>query len=692
MMYPTRLHSSVLLLVSVLGTAAASHGATLAERAAAIDAPVRGGEVRLAEPLRVGRAEIVPGEGTPVRALFAAGVPCGLVLDGPARLRYRVEDRFSVPVAERNVHRFWELKAKSSDEGLVISAELSGAVLWGWGLSEAAGGTAASGPGLPGWAADLLAGRRFRPPSHDLLESEANGVAGVRYALLGGDIELLLGVDPRLGEERLYRLAKATDPGQSFRQGIRATELVAQPIGRAWWERPAADLIAEHERIAVENPRGEMVRIVSRSRLRARRAGLSLWRADLLDRVYDDDGRRYPVTVHSVRVDGQAAEFLHQDDDLLVAFGRGLADRETVEVEVAYEGAMAQRISGNSFWVLGTEPWYPRQGLEGELATIEISVDVPDGLTPVASGAEVSRTVEGGRSKLSTRLDQPMQAAVVTAGKYRILDRKQDGVTCRAATYAFLKEDAARDTIERFFLGRGFLEKLFAEPYPFRDFTIVEIEAWGFGQAPPGVLFYTKEFYTAPVDRKTRWYFQDLNARYYHEIAHGWWGHVAKMSSPDEAWLIEALSDYSGALSVWYLFGKERGDYELNQIVKDWVKATGEIRPGGSLYLTNHLALHDERDEDDFQRLRYAKGPLVIHALRLELQRQKGSAAEGDRAFTMLLRNYLKNNRFAHGTTRGFVEELDKLTGGDWQPWFERYVYGTEIPPLPRPEAKSGQS
>ncbi|HEX3126860.1 MAG TPA: M1 family aminopeptidase [Thermoanaerobaculia bacterium] len=679
-----RLRSSALLLVSILGTAAAGHGATLAERATAIDSPTRGGEVTLSGPLKVGRAEIAPAEGTRVRALMAGGVPCGLVFDGPARLRYRVEDRFSIPVAERNVHRFWELKTKPSDQGLEISEDLSGAVVWGWGLSQATGEATASGPGLPGWAADLLVGRRFRPPSHDLLESEANGVAGARYALLGGGADLLLSVDPRVGEENLYRLAKATDPGQSFRQGIWATELVAQPIGRAWWERPAAELVAEHERIAVENPRGEMLRIVSQSRLRAHRAGLALWRADLFDRVYDDDGRRYPVTVRSVRVDGQAADFLHEDDDLLVAFGRGLADKDTVEVEVSYDGALAQRLSGNSFWVLGTVPWYPRQGLEGELATIEISVDVPEGLTPIASGAEVSRTVEGGRSRLSTRLDQPMQFAVVTAGKYRILEKEQGGLTCRVATYAFLKEDAARDTIERFFLGRGFLEKLFDEPYPFRDFTIVEIDSWGFGQAPPGVLFYTKEFYTAPVERKTRWYFQDLNARYYHEIAHGWWGHVAKMSSADEAWLTEALSEYSGALSVWYLFGKERGDYELNQMIKDWTKASSELRPGASLYLTNHLAQHDERDEDDFLRLRYAKGPLVIHALRLELQRQKGSVAEGDRVFTTLLRNYIKNNRFGHATTRGFVEELDKLTGGNWQPWFERYVYGTEIPQLPR--------
>jgi hypothetical protein len=683
----TSLRAGVLTLALAFCGVTASRGATLAERAAQIDLPARGGEVTLSGPLKIGRAEIVPAAGTRVRALMAGdigGMPCGLVFEGPAQLRYRVEDRFSAPVAARNVRRFSTMKTAPLDGGgLEISQELSGAVVWGWGLGEA-GGTA-SGSGLPDWATKLLAGRRFTPPSHELLASEVNGVNGTRYALLRGNLmDLFLHVDPRVGEENLYRLAKETDPGQSFREGIRATGLAAQPIGRSWWQRPAAELVAEHERIAVENPRGELVNIVSHSRLRARRAGTAVWQADLLDRIYDDDGRRYPVTVRSVKVDGRAADFLHRDNELLVALGRTLADKETVEVEVAYDGALAQRIDGNQFWVLGTEPWYPRQGLAGELATIEITVDVPEGLTPFASGAEVSRKAEGGRRKLAVKLDQPMQFAVVTAGKYRVVEKTQDGMTCRAATYALLKEDAARDMIERFFLARRFYEDLFAEPYPFKDFAIVEIHDWGFGQAPPGIMFFTREFYTAPVDRRTRRYFQDLGARYLHEVAHGWWGHVAKMGSPDEAWLIEAFSDYTAALAVWYLYGKGRGDYQFDEIIKDWVQASNELRPGASLYLTNRLALHDERDYDDFTRLRYAKGPLVLHALRLELRRQRGSTAEGDRAFTELLRKFLKRNRYGHVSTGDLVTELDKLTGGDWQPWFERYVYGTEIPKLPK--------
>ncbi|HWN43237.1 MAG TPA: hypothetical protein VNW71_13510, partial [Thermoanaerobaculia bacterium] len=58
----------------------------------------RGGEVTLAGPLKVGRAEIVPAAGTRVRTLMAGGVPCGLAVEGPAQLRYPLGHRDAEPV------------------------------------------------------------------------------------------------------------------------------------------------------------------------------------------------------------------------------------------------------------------------------------------------------------------------------------------------------------------------------------------------------------------------------------------------------------------------------------------------------------------------------------------------------------------------------------------------------------------
>ena len=75
----------------------------------------------------------------------------------------------------------------------------------------------------------------------------------------------------------------------------------------------------------------------------------------------------------------------------------------------------------------------------------------------------------------------------------------------------------------------------------------------------------------------------------------------------------------------------------------------------------------------------------MVHALRLELQRQRGSVEEGDRYFIAMLRSYLERTRYGWGTTPALVATLGELTGTDWQPWFERHVYGTEPPPpLPK--------
>jgi aminopeptidase N len=210
------------------------------------------------------------------------------------------------------------------------------------------------------------------------------------------------------------------------------------------------------------------------------------------------------------------------------------------------------------------------------------------------------------------------------------------------------------------------------------------VPEWGYGQAPPGVIFFTREFFTAPTDRRNRVFFSNRNARFLHEVAHGWWGHVAKMPSEEESWLCEAFADYTAALALWRLSGpRDVGDYSFDQIVSEWARTAGDLAPGATLYLTMRLAFDDDRNAEDVWRLRYAKGPLVVHAIRLELQRQKGSVEEGDRYFIAFLRAYLNRVDYGWGTTPGLVATLNELTKTDWQPWFEKYVYGTETPVVP---------
>jgi hypothetical protein len=704
--------------VGVFTTAVAPARAAqdLPARAAAIDAPLRGAPLPL-RPVVVGRATLTPGDEARLHTLLCGGDPCGVEIEGEARLEYRVEDTFSVPVAARNVAGASDLATERRGETLVITERVDGALVWGWEVAAAAGATGGVGvsaagvavepmpapespppaanraavpAALPAWANRFLAARYFPPPSHDLLAAAANGAHGQVYALIHGDQEsLLLAVDPAAGEENLYRIARSSEPGATFRSGFWAAVLASQPIGRSWREPVRQPAVAVHTAIAVENPEGDRLAVRTRTRLRSRRGGLALWHANLLDHVWDDDGQARRLAASAVRVDGKPASFLHRDGQLLVDLGRELAVGDEVEVEVDSAGDIGFRPVGDSYWQLGTEPWYPRQELDGERATMEISVDVPAAWQPFASGAEVSRETAGGRSRLRTRLDSRVQFATVIAGRYSVVEGSTEALRARAAAYALPNEAASRKLLDKLHSGVTFFEGLFGVPYPFREQSIVEIRDWGFGQAPPGVLYFASEFYTAPVARRTRVYFQDLDARYLHEVAHGWWGHVAKMGSPEDTWVCEGFAEYTAALALWRLRGGDRGDYSFDELVGKWSRAAGDLAPGASLHLVNRLTLEADRNFEDVWRLRYAKGPLVVHAIRLELQRQQASVEEGDRHFIAFLRAVLRKAQEGSdrwGSTQLLVETLDELTGRSWQGWFDRFVYGSEMPDLTPPK------
>ena len=106
------------------------------------------------------------------------------------------------------------------------------------------------------------------------------------------------------------------------------------------------------------------------------------------------------------------------------------------------------------------------------------------------------------------------------------------------------------------------------------------------------------------------------------------------MNAAEESWLIEAFADYTAALVLWQLRREDRGNYDFNEVVKEWVQEASDLRPGAGLYFIDRLALNNDTDRSDYVRLRYAKIPLVLH----------------------------------WDTTRDLVETLNQLTGGDWQP------------------------
>jgi hypothetical protein len=673
-------NSLILLVLFAFPASAAEPPATtaLGRSAAAIDNPQIGVRVDPGGPIAIGSGSIVPAASTAVRQLLCEGKPCGFYVAGPADFTFEVQDPFSIPVAVSNLAEVApKVPGELGDGKLVISERLQEAVVWRLGLEAPALQTTLAGPsGLPAWMADVHDRPFFRRAGTLLLAAAGGGSPEASYAVLRGQ-HATLGWrwDPYYaGFESLkvYRIDKTyigVDNDRYF-----SFDVARQPIGRKWWQRFPDPLVATARRLEVDNPEGETLAVKSHVELRATRDGVWLWDAGLAEQAYEGN-RKFPLEVRSVKVDGQEADWTHRDGQLLVRLPRPLKTGEKVAIDAEYGGRLALRPGGDSLWVFGD---FPSSGLAGELASLEMTVCAKAPFVPIAAGQVLSRESRDGFNTVRTKIDGPAQFTLVAAGKYELTDETRDGTTVHVATYTFARKDGVKRVLNNFFAAKQFYEQLFGLPYPYKELTILEIPEWGWGQAPPGMILLTQEAYSTSGSAMGRMASSELNLRFLHEVAHGYWGHVARMDSLEEQWITEAFAEYSSGLALKAMYGGEKGDKAFADALGGWAG----MGAGGSVYLANYFSFDEWVDQSNRYLLLYYKGAAVIHAIREQLQRDLGSADAGDRAFIAFLRTILKSFPDGWAYTQHYPAILAQLSKSDWQGFFEKYVYGSENPPV----------
>jgi hypothetical protein len=114
-----------------------------------------------------------------------------------------------------------------------------------------------------------------------------------------------------------------------------------------------------------------------------------------------------------------------------------------------------------------------------------------------------------------------------------------------------------------------------------------------------------------------------------------------------------------------------RGRKDFDRMLDDWKFDAKPVRGWGSVFLAQWVAGEDHFEES--HALLYAKGPLVLHALRQEI---------GDQAFFTVFKSLLSSFPMKDATTKDAIAITNLVTKKDYKPWFERYLLGSEWPPL----------
>ncbi len=395
------------------------------------------------------------------------------------------------------------------------------------------------------------------------------------------------------------------------------------------------------------------------------------YRFNLLSNVWDTNGRSREFHLLSVKDEAGHDMAYHFAKNSLIV---GLPQKTNAPFKLHFEitGDFLFHPHADSFWELGTEPWFPQPGLNGQYYTVHSIVKVKQPYTALAPGDTIARTREGDYNVVENRLDKPVQFAVVLAGKYGVSEEKHEDITIRVASYAGQNDAAMKQLSTLAYKMIKFYEPWLG-PFPFKEFNIIEIHELGYGQAPPATMFITKEAFNPISSQENQIFSKGINHRFAHEIAHQYWGHVVKMGSVEEQWITEAFAEYSSSLVI----KKLKGDGAYASMISTWRANANDAAKVAPIPLANRITIpNDFRSFLDRTFLIYDKGAYLLAVLHKQV---------GDDKFFTFMRSLQGIFAWKFLTTRDIAKVMQKADDGkDYVPYFERYYWGTEMPVMPK--------
>jgi hypothetical protein len=434
------------------------------------------------------------------------------------------------------------------------------------------------------------------------------------------------------------------------------------------------------------------------------------------------------MAVTEATVDGRAAEVL-QSDALRVNLMRGgnnlflvvppepLRQGVEYEFEFHHSGRVIHDAGDRVFYVTARGFWYPMFGQQ--FASYDLLFRYPHDLDLVTPGEVVEDRTEGDWRTTRRRTSSPIRMAAFNLGNYeharleragyvvdvcanRTLERALQPrpqtilATPPAALQRRRQPDFGEATAPMEPSPQQRLQVLASEvasaleymasrfgPPALPQLTVSPIPGT-FGQGFPGLIYlstlsYLKSLPTSrnPTTVQAELFFEDVLQA--HEVAHQWWGNRVTAATYRDAWLMEALANYSALL---YL-EKRKGGHSVELMLDSYraellaKSASGQIVDStGPIVLGPRL--ENSQEPRAWRSIIYGKGSWIIQMLRRRM---------GDERFFSMLRELMTRYGGKEISTEGFRELAaqflpPKSDDPKLEAFFEQWVYGTGIPSL----------
>ena len=609
--------------------------------------------------------------------VFAGERLAGVFFVGAGQMTYTSEDPYEGPFIESSVlkhsrYEMSDLSIRDSFSKVLIQTSGDPRILlqdetWPEETSPATA-SKAFGEHMNRWRHD-----RFWRADRLVPEGVIEGNGGVFVVeVQGSKHDVVYTRDPlRDGTESLAILEDSESRNNLFKRNRYPSYLSTQALGRDRLQSPPMPFTVVHLDVELTNPKARQAEIIVRERIKANQTIKSL-SFNLETTIFGTVGANAALEELDYNLvslkdgEGKPLDHSHQRDELMVQLESPLAAGQEIELQIQLEGDVLFRPNNDSYWQLGGA-WYPSPFHWGmERFTYRAVVRSAAPFTPFSSGQTVRRWEEGDLAAAEFEEKHPISGPTLMAGKYKTISETRGERTVRVSSYAGNKPRAAKTLAGLVF---GFIEfyEQYLGPYPFSEVNVIEINSLGFGQAPAGVIFITREAFEPRTSQATRLFSEGINARLAHEVAHAWWGHIAALSTLEDQWISEAVSDYFSAVAMSAL----KSENEMNIAIRQWKSGAKDVEERGTVFLGNYIT--GEGAGYYRHNLIYQKGPLMLHALRQEL---------GDDPFFTILKSFQRSFPWQPARTDDFIDLTSFIAQKDMRPWFDRYLFGTDMPPI----------
>jgi len=359
-----------------------------------------------------------------------------------------------------------------------------------------------------------------------------------------------------------------------------------------------------------------------------------------------------------------------EGDNLVIKFKEPLKLNQTYVLTVEYDASPERGMKffdDHIFTVYHTKNWLVSHSDIADKASFELLLEHAPSLVSVGNGQLKSKVTQPNNKVISHWLQNtpvPIYTFGFALGEF-IETKKQ----YKNAEVSYLYRNQAQsklnlEKVEDIFIDVPdmitFFENKAGFPLPNNAYKYVIVDGYMAQEATGFSLVGEKYAHTVLEDKSENWFIA-------HELAHEWWGNSITCANFSHFWLNEGLVQFLVAAYKQHLFGEEAYKKEIRLFINRVNRAVqkGKISP---------VAFKHQIKEQEINRsMAYSKGALVFYMLREKL---------GDMVFWQALKYYSVENKQASVTTEDLKQAFEHISKQDLADFFERWVYGNEIPKL----------